>query len=497
MGTIILTAIVSLTISALVVYLLLQNEKNVLSTKVEVLTSQNGDMQKQVDELRKQMEMINTKALETVNRLRQECKLEMDTARAEWEDKESELRAAAKNELAEKEVKSKAETEQLLEKAMAEKEKQLNEMKESHALALENQKALFQETIEKVKRELEQTSNEMLKTRQEEFSASSKSSLDNLINPLKDKIKEMQEAFKSNAEEQTKLNASINTNMTEVIRQTEAARHSADQLTRVFKHGTKVQGDWGETVLAEILEANNLTEGIHFDVQTTLRDAAGNVIKTDDNKMMRPDVVLHMSNDRELIIDSKVSMTAYFDYVNAETEEERQVHLKNHIDSLKKHVDELAKKDYSQFIVAPKQKIDYVIMFVPNTGALMAALKEEPNLWRKSFERNVYIADEQTLYAALKIVEITWRNLQQARNQEQINKLATEILDRVGQFQKKFAQMGQQLSTLQKLYAEADNKLTPGGQSIITSCQKMEELGAKPSSRNPIRYVGTAPVDDD
>ena len=257
-------------------------------------------------------------------------------------------------------------------------------------------------------------------------------------------------------------------------------------MTRVFKHGTKVQGDWGETVLDELLEAQGLTRGVHYDVQSVIRDGSGQVIKSEEGSLMRPDVILHLDLRREVIIDSKVSLTAFIDYVNAETEDERQQYLKAHIESIQKHVKELSVKDYSSYIQPPKVKMDYVIMFVPHTGALWTVLNAQPDLWRKAMDKNVFIADEQTLFAALRIINLTWTQITQVQNHEKVYALANEMLDRVGQFMKKYQALGKALDNAKSAYEDGEKKLQPSGQSILQTCGKLLKLGAKQSDRNPL-----------
>lgn len=207
---------------------------------------------------------------------------------------------------------------------------------------------------------------------------------------------------------------------------------------------------------------------------------------------MRPDVILHLDNHREVIIDSKVSLTNFMEYVNAENEEERQRALKAHVESLQKHFKQLAVKDYSAYIRAPKVCMDYVIMFVPHSGALWAALNAQPDMWRKAMDSNVFIADEQTLFAALRIVNLTWTQIVQAENHEKVYALANEMLDRVGQFMKKYQAMGKALESAQKAYEEGEKKLLPSGQSILQTCAKLQKLGAKQSTTNPLPQIEQA-----
>ena len=282
------------------------------------------------------------------------------------------------------------------------------------------------------------------------------------------------------------MGGEMKANIENMMRQSEAAMKSADELNRTFRLGNRVQGDWGETILDELLESQGLKRGIHYDTQPYIRDAAGNIIHTESGSTMRPDVILHLDQRREVIIDSKVSLTAFMDYANATTEEERKRLLKAHIDSLKSHVRELSTKDYSAYIKPPKARMDYVIMFVPHSAALWTALNAQPDLWRNAMSQNVFIADEQTLFAALRIINLTWTQIAQAQNHEKVYALANEMLERVGQFMKKYDAIGQALKRATQAYEEGGNKLAPSGQSILTTCVKLQKVGAKQSDKNPI-----------
>ncbi len=360
---------------------------------------------------------------------------------------------------------------------------------QNHRQALAAQEQRFQETLGRVTSELKTATEEMLKQRQQEFSQSSHRDIGQIVNPLRETIEAMRNAMNTSNLHNTELSSAMKEQIQMLMRQSEAARRSAEELARVFKHGSKVQGDWGETVLCELLDSQGLTCGVHYDTQVTMRDASGQVLKSEQGSMLRPDVILHIDHNREVIIDSKVSLTAFMDYVNAETEAERATYLKSHIDSLQKHVKELSAKDYSSYIHPPKTRMDYVIMFVPHSGALWTALNAQPDLWRSAMERNVFIADEQTLYAALRIVSLTWSQIAQAENHERVYALANEMLDRVGQFMKKYQAIGKALDSAQKAYEDGDRKLQPTGQSIIQTCAKLQKLGAKQSPKNPLPLI--------
>ena len=359
---------------------------------------------------------------------------------------------------------------------------------------MKSQESRFDESLAKVSAQLKSATEDMLKQRQEEFSRSSAEDIGQIVAPLKDTMDRMRQAMGENAMKQTAMSGEMKAGIENMMRQSEAARKSAESLAHALRCGTKVQGDWGETVLDELLASQGLTRGIHYDVQATVRDASGRSVKSAEGGVLRPDVILHLDGRRDVIIDSKVSLSAFMDYMGAENEEDRRRFLSAHIASIKSHVRELSAKDYSSYVRPPKLRMDYVIMFVPNTGALWTALNAEPDLWRKSMEMNVFIADEQTLFAALRIISMTWTQIAQVQNQEKVFELADELMDRVGQFVKKYREVGDALDRARRAYDDGDRKLQPSGQSILQTCAKLERLGARQSTKNPLPQLSETAV---
>ena len=404
--------------------------------------------------------------------------------------------ASTKSEAKEQIETIKADCEKRIAEAKSDADRQAREsmaaQEKRHEQTTKAQQELFDETMAKVTAQVKNATDEMLKQRQKEFAESSNTNLGQIVTPLRETIEKMKQTMSDNTLKHAELSSEMKANLENMMKHSVAAKESADELARVFKHRSKIQGDWGERVLGELLESQGLTQGVHYETQATIRDAAGNVVRTDTGGNLRPDVIMHIDNNREIIIDSKVSLTAFMDYINAENEDDRQKHLKAHIESIQKHVKELSKKDYSSYIKAPKVRMDYVIMFVPHTGALWTALNAQPDLWRKAMEMNVFIADEQTLFAALRMINLTWTHIAQAENHEKVYELANELLDRVGKFMKSYESIGKAIKNAQDAYDEGGKKLTPGGQSIIQTCAKLEKLGAKQNSKNPIRQLDSA-----
>ena len=382
--------------------------------------------------------------------------------------------------------KTRTDFEERIAQVKADSKELLATQERNHEQALKAQQARFDETMAKVSAQVKIATDDMLKQRQKEFAESSNTNLGQIVTPLRETIEKMKQTMSESTLKQTELSAAMKENLENMMKHSAEAKQSADELARVFKHKSKVQGNWGERVLEELLDSQGLQCGIHYERECVIRDAAGNVVKTDTGGNLRPDVILHLDNNREIIIDSKVSLTAFMDYVNAETEEARQDFLKLHIDSIQKHVKELSKKDYSSYIQAPKQKMDYVIMFVPHTGALWTALNAQPDLWRKAMEQNVFIADEQTLFAALRMINLTWTQIKQAENHKEVYKLANEMIKRVGMFLKNYDAVGKALKNARDAYEDGEKKLLEKGQSIVVTCNQLEALGAKQNANYPV-----------
>jgi DNA recombination protein RmuC len=258
----------------------------------------------------------------------------------------------------------------------------------------------------------------------------------------------------------------------------------------VLRRDNKVSGNMGEIILGDLLASQGLTEGIHYEVQARLRDENGKPIKNDDTgREMQPDVILHYPQGQDAIVDSKVSLVAYQKYVNADTPDDKDRYLQEHIKSLRGHVTELARKDYSKYIRAPREAVDFVIMFVPFESSLQLALANDPTLWREAFERKVFITGEQNLLGILHMIHIAWVQNQQAENQERVFGIAEQLLDRLGDFIQRYNKVGEHIEAVRKAYESADNKLISGRQSVVQKGRELVDLGAK---ENPNRRIPKA-----
>ncbi|MBQ7426246.1 MAG: DNA recombination protein RmuC [Prevotella sp.] len=308
-----------------------------------------------------------------------------------------------------------------------------------------------------------------------------------ITQPLKEAITNMQKAINENQKESAAHSASFREQMLQMMRQTQLLGEKAEGLTNVLRRDNKVSGNMGEIILGDLLASQGLTEGTHYEVQTRLRDDMGRPLKHDETgKEMQPDVILHYPQGQDAIIDSKVSLVAYEKYVNAETTEEKERYLQEHIKSVRSHVNELARKDYSKYIKNGRESVDFVIMFVPFESSLQLALANDPTLWREAFEKKVFVTGEQNLLGILHMIHIAWVQNQQAENQEKVFGLAEQLLDRLGDFVQRYNDLGTKIEAVQKAYDNTNNKLVTGRQSVVQKGRELIDLGAKENANRKI-----------
>jgi len=312
-------------------------------------------------------------------------------------------------------------------------------------------------------------------------------SMTGITQPLKEAITDMRKAITENQKESAGYSAKFSEQIRQMMEKTQLLGEKAESLTNVLRRDNKVSGNMGEIILGDLLTSQGLTEGIHYEVQARLRDELGKPLKHDETgREMQPDVILHYPQGQDAIIDSKVSLVAYEKYVNAESPEDKERYLQDHIKSVRSHVNELARKDYSKYIKNGRDAVDFVIMFVPFESSLQLALANDPTLWREAFEKKVFVTGEQNLLGILHMIHIAWVQNQQAENQEKVFGLAEQLLDRLGDFVNRYNELGEKLHKVQEAYDSTNNKLITGRQSVAQKARELVDLGAK---ENPNRRI--------
>lgn len=335
-----------------------------------------------------------------------------------------------------------------------------------------------------IKNELQNTTEKLLVQRESSLLKSNNIQLDAVLNPLKNEIEIMRKSMTDNIKTSVENKASLEKAIEELMKRTEDIGNDANNLAKALKNESKTQGNWGELILENILEKSGLTKGEHYEIQSVIKDAFGNkILHEETSKYMIPDVVVHYPDNKDLIIDSKVSLSAFVDYCSADDDSERNDALKRHILSLRQHYKELQKKNYSSYIKQPRVSLNYVIMFVPNESALQVALYEDNKLWREAFENGVFITSEQNLLALLRMIQLAWTQVKQAKNQNEIFMAVNKLLEKINDFIKKYEEVGKKISTLQSTYDDAKKKLYSGNQSVIKSAAKVVEISGTGDSK--------------
>ena len=345
----------------------------------------------------------------------------------------------------------------------------------------------FQEQLRTAREQLQNMAQQLMESSASKLKEQNTEAMTGITQPLKEAIANMQKAINDTQKESAAHSASFREQMLMMMQQTQQLGEKAESLTNVLRRDNKVSGNMGEIILGDLLASQGLTEGIHYEVQARLRDDMGRPLKNDDTgKEMQPDVILHYPQGQDAIVDSKVSLVAYERYVNSESPEEKERYLQDHIKSVRQHVNELARKDYSKYIKNGRETVDFVIMFVPFESSLQLALANDPTLWREAFEKKVFVTGEQNLLGILHMIHIAWVQNQQAENQQKVFGLAEQLLDRLGDFIQRYNDLGSKIEAVQKAYENTNNKLITGRQSVVQKGRELVDLGAKENANRKI-----------
>ena len=378
-------------------------------------------------------------------------------------------------------------------------ERQIAEQKEAFALQLRQSKEVHDEKIaalkelnekqmksqlDLIREQMQTTSEKVLKMRQEELGVQNKEQVSKIIDPLQRSLKDMQEALDKTKEQQAEALARLDETIKINMQKSQAIGETADRLTRALTGEVKIQGNFGELKLKQLLEDLELKEGEQFDTQETLKDKTGKGLKGDDGKGMIPDFILHFPNNRHVVVDSKMSLTDYERYMNAEDgAPEKSAYLKAHIESVRAQVKRLARKEYTRYLPDGYNRLNFAIMYVPIEGALNLALLNDTTLWREAYDEGVMILGPQTMYMNLRVLEMMWTQVRQLKNQQAMMDAANTVIERVQDFGTRFQEVESSMNdTLRKM-----NRLkittADSGPSIITAARNLLKAGARENKK--------------
>ena len=347
------------------------------------------------------------------------------------------------------------------------------------------------EQIKYLQAELTNTTQKLLDVRSEKLEQTNRTQMSSIIDPLKETISKLEKEMKDTQTQHGNTTTRLEQSIKNLVEKTESIGNRADRLVETLLYQPKSQGDWGELVVKEMLESQGLKEGIHYVYQPTLRDEKGQTLRNEDtNKIMRPDFILHLDEKEDVIIDSKMTITSYDNYVHAKNDEEREMYAKEILTSIHSHINELRRANYAAYIDNGRKSADFVFMFIPNEGAMQVALAHEKNLWRDTFLKDhIFIVSEMNLYAALRIVNVTWRQIEQNKSYAKVFQMVGLLLDRLNGFIEKFGKIEKSLKQASAAYEEANHQLVVGSRSVLDTGLRLRDMGVKTKKALPESYA--------
>ena len=303
------------------------------------------------------------------------------------------------------------------------------------------------------------------------------------LKPLRDDLQRFGKQVSETYQEESRERFSLKNEIKNLVERSQAISEETTNLTKALRGDSKVQGDWGEMILERILERSGLRKGEEYFVQETLRDEAGKLITTEDNRGgLRPDVIVRYPNSGAMVIDSKVSLTAYSRYLSADTDEVRAMALREHLQSIRKHIDELSRKKYEEHVSGAA---NFVMLFIPNEPAYSLALSHEPNLWEEAYAKNVVLINGTNLIAALRMAQDMWQRERQELNIQRIVEESTKLYDKFATFAETFLEVGKKLQSASLAFDQARGQLSEGRGNLVRRVEQLKELGVKTNKTLP------------
>lgn len=373
----------------------------------------------------------------------------------------------------------------LLQKELTEKDKQILDLNARHATAmadirnasekLENQKKDIEQLQEVFREKFENLANNILDDKTKKFTEVNRVRLEEILNPLRDKIKDFEKKVEETYDKEAQQRFSLKEEVKKLAELNQQVSLEAQNLTKALKGESKTQGNWGEMILESILEKSGLVKDREYSVQASFKDESGRIVY--------PDIIVHYPENRNVIIDSKVSLTAYEQYVSMDDTDEKEKLLRDHLTSIRKHIVELSKANYQDLYHL--QTLDFVMMFMPIEPAYLLAVQKEPELWNYAYERRILLISPTNLLAALKMITALWQQEYQNKNVMEIARQSGDLIDKFHSLLEDLDHLDNDLISARKHYDDAKNKLSEGKGNLFRRVEKLKELGVKSKKKLP------------
>lgn len=480
-STTIIVLIIAALVGAVLGYILAAQQARVLKAEGKFKDQQRAEQQqyyeRQLAELREAQE-VRTAEQQSVHD-RQLLDLQTLHARqladlkGSYEQQLEEIKGARDKQLAEQQQRH---------------DRQLADLKATHEQQLAQQVEVLREQMRTATEQIKTVSEDVLRRRSEDLSAANVQQLGTILQPLKTSLADMRQQVERVDRDQTERVARLDETIKATLSQTAAVGQSADRLATALTSNNKQQGNFGELRLQTLLENLGFQTPLQYEAQVTLTDDTGATLHAaDTGQRLVPDFVIHFPEGRDLIIDSKMSLTAFADYFDAEDDAVRAEALSRHVRSVRDHVDELAAKRYQDYIHGARETVDFVVMYVPNDSALQLALGADVHLWEDAAKKGVLITGSHNLYMLLRIVNMSWERFRQGENVQRIMEQANAIISRVQTFYTRLLDVDAQFQKTRDALDGLKSITADHGQSIITSANNLLRLGAKEDKSNPKR----------
>lgn len=353
---------------------------------------------------------------------------------------------------------------------------------EAMAEKIETQKNEFESMKKQFSAEFENLATKIFDEKSQKFTKLNQENITTILKPLGENLENFKKKVEETYNNEARERFSLEKELKKLVELNLKISDDANNLTNALKGESKTQGNWGEMILENILEKSGLVKGREYSVQEFLKDDDGNFFKNDSGQKLQPDVVINYPDNRKIIVDSKTSLTAYINCVNAENDEERKRFALEHLKSVRKHIDELSAKKYEDF--APT--LDFVMMFIPNESAYILGMQSDPGLWNYAYDKRILLISPTNMIAALKLVSDLWKREYQNKNALDIAERGAKLYDKFAGFVENMTDIGANLGKVQKSYDTALNQLKDGPGNLIGQAEKLKELGVKPKKRLPL-----------